>query len=435
MSEAELLFATNDGSRVLDHQQEQLRAELEQYQADAVLTANMDELCDYFVAKFKIDVPNLREDEIEASQQDQQYDARRDRNGVIFDSSRPVWIPFTQLTFHVPYDGERDLFYVRASSFTMNPPRAIVMPTELEFSYTTADTNEAGRIKTEFERELGKVREHLEWLRRDFTPFNEGLRQQVRERLEARRAKLVADRGVVAGLGFKVRERTDAPRTYAVPTQRREVTRPRPPRGTGAPLDPALDTQTYERILEICSNMAVVLEQSPATFAALGEEDIRNHFLIQLNGQFQGNATGETFSAAGKTDILIKVNGRSVFIAECKFWNGPKSAQEALDQLLTYATWRDSKLALFIFSRGGSFTEVLRKLEQAIAAHGAGEAPRWCSRELRLSLPTGPAGRPRARAHADRARLCCPSRRDEEADGVGVAVAVSARVITAHLSS
>lgn len=371
MSEEELLFAKYDGSRVLESQQGKLRAKLEQYDMDAVLTANMDELCDYFVEKYKIEVPQLREDQIEASQQDEQYDARRDPNRVIFDNSRPVWIPGTRFTFHVPYEGERDLFYMRANTFTMNPPCAVVTSTELQFPYTTADTSDAGRIKTEFERELGKLREHLAWLVRDFQPFNDGLRQQIRERLEQRRSKIVADRSVVAGLGFKVRERAEAPRTYAVPAQRREAAAPKPPRRSGAPLEPALDVQTYERIIEICGNMAVVLEQSPSTFAALGEEDIRNHFLVQLNGQFQGNATGETFSAAGKTDILIKVDGRNVFIAECKFWDGPKSAQKALDQLLTYATWRDSKLALFIFSRGQSFTEVLRRLDETMAAHPA----------------------------------------------------------------
>jgi hypothetical protein len=142
-----------------------------------------------------------------------------------------------------------------------------------------------------------------------------------------------------------------------------------PPKGKGQPPEPAIDGATYESVLEICSAMAKVLEQSPRMFAGFGEEDIRNNFLVQLNGQFLGNATGETFSAAGKTDILVKVEGRNVFIAECKFWDGPKSVGDALDQLLSYTTWRESKLALFIFSRGGNFTDVLRKTDETITAH------------------------------------------------------------------
>jgi hypothetical protein len=47
----------------------------------------------------------------------------------------------------------------------------------------------------------------------------------------------------------------------------------------------------------------------------MGEEDLRSHFLVQLNGVFQGQATGETFNFQGKTDILIRVEGRNVFMA------------------------------------------------------------------------------------------------------------------------
>jgi hypothetical protein len=31
-----------------------------------------------------------------------------------------------------------------------------------------------------------------------------------------------------------------------------------------------------------------VMERSPSAFASMGEEDIRQHFLVQLNGQFEG---------------------------------------------------------------------------------------------------------------------------------------------------
>ena len=95
--------------------------------------------------------------------------------------------------------------------------------------------------------------------------------------------------------------------------------------------------------------MALVIERSPASFASLDEEAIRTHFLLQLNGHYEGSATGETFNSSGKTDILIRVDNRNVFIAECKFWRGPKSFSEAIDQLLGYLSWRDSKGAFARF--------------------------------------------------------------------------------------
>ncbi len=69
--------------------------------------------------------------------------------------------------------------------------------------------------------------------------------------------------------------------------------------------------------------MSVVVERNPTSFATLDEEGIRDHFLLQLNGHYEGAATGETFNAAGKTDIMIRAEDRNVFIAECKFWRGP----------------------------------------------------------------------------------------------------------------
>jgi hypothetical protein len=63
------------------------------------------------------------------------------------------------------------------------------------------------------------------------------------------------------------------------------------------------------------------------------------------NGVFKGQATGETFNFQGKTDILIRVEGKNVFIAECKFWKGEKALLATLDQLLSYLSWRDTKAA------------------------------------------------------------------------------------------
>ena len=114
--------------------------------------------------------------------------------------------------------------------------------------------------------------------------------------------------------------------------------------------------------------MSVYIERNPSAFAALDEEGIRNHFLLQLNGQFKGGATGETVNGSGKTDILIRVGDRNVFIAECKFWHGQEKFGEAIDQLLSYLTWRDCKCALLIFNRNKDTGAVAQKIHEAMQA-------------------------------------------------------------------
>ena len=106
----------------------------------------------------------------------------------------------------------------------------------------------------------------------------------------------------------------------------------------------------------------------------MGEEDLRQHFLVQLNGQYEGQATGETFNYEGRTDILVRVQGRNTFIAECKFWRGSADLKNAIDQLLGYTSWRDTKAALLIFNRDTVMSTVLKNVPVAVQGH-----PNWKS--------------------------------------------------------
>ncbi len=125
----------------------------------------------------------------------------------------------------------------------------------------------------------------------------------------------------------------------------------------------------YEHALKVMQDMALVMECSPEAFKFMDEEALRQHFLVQLNGQFEGRASGETFNMAGKTDIPLREGDRNVFIAGCKFWKGPKAYGEVIDQLQSYATWRDGKAAILVFNRGTDTSTVLKGIDAAKRAH------------------------------------------------------------------
>ena len=133
--------------------------------------------------------------------------------------------------------------------------------------------------------------------------------------------------------------------------------------------EPALDMAEYEYILSVISNMVLVMERSPSAFRDMGEEHLRQHFLVPLNAHYEGQATGETFNYKGKTDILIRSEGRNIFIAECKFWTGPSGLGDALDQLLGYTSWRDTKAALLIFNRDTNMSTILQRIPEVVHEH------------------------------------------------------------------
>jgi hypothetical protein len=133
--------------------------------------------------------------------------------------------------------------------------------------------------------------------------------------------------------------------------------------------EPVLAETQYEQALGVLRNARNALERAPSMTANLDEEKIRDLLLVILNAQFEGAAAGEVFNAAGKTDILIRADDRNVFIAECKIWKGPKTIQDALGQLLSYLTWRDTKAALLLFIRTGEPTAIITKSIAEIEGH------------------------------------------------------------------
>jgi hypothetical protein len=117
------------------------------------------------------------------------------------------------------------------------------------------------------------------------------------------------------------------------------------------------------------ADMALVIERNPTAFQSLTEEEIRFHFLVSLNAIYEGNATAETFSYQGKTDIQIRNGGKPIFTAECKFWSGQKALTETVDQLLGYVTWRDTKTAILLFNKNKNFSQVLDQIEPTLRSH------------------------------------------------------------------
>ena len=138
--------------------------------------------------------------------------------------------------------------------------------------------------------------------------------------------------------------------------------------GTFKP-EPTLLESEYQNILRIIESMSFVMERNPKVFSIADEQTIRDHYLVQLNGQYEGSATGETFNGSGKTDIIVRDGNANLFIAECKIWHGQKEFIEAIDQLFGYATWRDTKTAIIVFNRNQATTPVVDTIEATIKAH------------------------------------------------------------------
>jgi hypothetical protein len=364
------LFASRELRELIEGVRAALQREVDNLEPNRLLNTAPADLATYLVDKYRINPIDLQRDAWTADESECRIDVSRDRERFFLEERRgPYYIPGQRIRVVVPFDGDSELFYCRPSMFTSAFPRGVIENQSLILSWDTP--HDAARdLKPEIDRTLQAIEQQLVWVRGDVDTFNGSLAHFAAEAIENRRKRLLANQGRLASLGIPVRVRSDVPATYAVPNVRKKMV-PQLPQASSATYtpEPVLADELYDHILSVVQGMAHVMERSPSSFAEMDEETLRQHFLVQLNGQFEGQATGETFNAAGKTDILLRSADRNVFIAECKFWRGPKEFCQAIDQLLSYASWRDTKTAILIFNRGTTTTTVLTGIRTVAEAH------------------------------------------------------------------
>ena len=340
---------------------QRMRDEINSLNENRILNTSEDDLCNYFVKKYKVEALQIDESQIQSDYGDARINVR--------DYGRLISLTGTRVSFYIPFNGDPGLFKLQPPMFSFNPPRAKVRGREIVMIYERT-TTEAKQIKDKFESDLKCLKNYLQYIEQDVTPFNSSIRETASQGIKVRREKILRDRDLVENIGYQLRRRQDTPDTYIAPQVKRAITPKLPPAST-TPYkpEPALDIQEYEHILSVVSDMVMVIERSPKAFRNMKEEDLRQHFLVPLNGHYEGQATGETFNSDGKTDILIRVDGKNIFIAECKFWKGPKAFKESIDQLLSYSTWRDTKTALLVFNRDAEMSTVLKRIPEAVKGH------------------------------------------------------------------
>lgn len=359
-------FREGDTFTTFDNLIKSVTREIGSLDNDYVLKASISELERYYIDKVTIQPLILHPDEhyIE-SQTGTKVDVSDDFRRAIFPGERAS-VQGTSLEIAIPFEGNRDLWKLQPSRFTLSGyPEINVHDDRMVFSITFPDDSpDSTRLKSQIDAQIQSLVQAVADIRRDVENHNKSAPIKVKSALEQKRTKALAASNAITNLGIPIKRRATPP-TFTVPTRRRKspVERPKVPTEEYKP-EPVLDAAEYEHILEVIRSMSLVIERSPGSFASLDEESIRTHFLFQLNGHYEGDATGETFNASGKTDILIRVENRNIFIAECKFWRGPKGFSDAIDQLLGYLSWRDSKCALIVFNRTRDSSAIREKMHE-----------------------------------------------------------------------
>ncbi len=370
-SRSDHLFCDGGDLRILFSQTERrLIEEIESSDDKYILNVSEIDLINHLCSKYEIQSPLILDEETKISDQKQvKIDVSKDKNKHISDRRKPFLVDATEIIVSIPISGNGKLLNYRPSTRLQIFPVGEVYKSEIQITYRQIE-HRPKELKNEIRSNIELIKQYLGFLNGDIEGFNHQLREKAEDYFIRKKKRLLEAQELVSSLDIPISIRSDTPKTYAIPVTRKklEVSRPIVKTEIFTP-EPALAEEEYEIILGIIKSMVSVIEKSPKAFGHMNEEDLRTHFLVQLNGHYKGSATGETFNFAGKTDILISHEDKNVFIAECKYWSGGRGLSDAIDQLLSYLSWRDTKTAILLFNRNKSFSAVLDKIHNVVESH------------------------------------------------------------------
>jgi hypothetical protein len=283
-----------------------------------------------------------------------------------------------RVDFFVPVAGDAYILGYTASTFSLSgAPELDVRSSEITFSMTSQELDPAA-MKAQVATFQTRVDQFAAWVNSDVKNWLPTLRAEVLAAGKRRKARLDDAAAFSSAFDVPVRPAPGA-RQISVPLARktlRVTDRPSARASATSAPEPQLADAIYEDVVRMLRAVGNSFERLPRTASKFNEEELRDVLLFILNSNFEGSARGEVFNGSGKTDILIQHHDRNAFIGECKVWRGEKKFGEAIDQLVSYTVWRDTKAALILFIRSGDVTEILAKADRKLCGHVSFESAR-----------------------------------------------------------
>lgn len=336
---------------------------------DYILNVNEDDYIAHKVSEATVENLEIHVDDIYASSSEQMIPAEHFPSGFHVYSGKSY--KKDVIKFHVPISGNTQLLHCMPSSRILWTMHIEVNRDEFCFEIINFRDDAEGIVR-EKDSIIRSIMQQYENIRSEVERANAGLKQHVRSAFNSRKQRIQKSSGVLASLGVPIKK-TDAPsETFSVPTpqKRKKAVLSKPKvKDAGFTPEPCLDQSTYDDILKLIHDVGKEFERLPSLYADKEEEHLRDHFLMMLEPNFEGSATGETFNKTGKTDILLRHDGSNLFIGECKFWKGEKNFLSTISQLLGYLTWRDSKAAVIMFVPNKDFSSAVNTAKEAASKH------------------------------------------------------------------
>lgn len=352
----------------LRQQDNRLAAQIENETDDYINNVDEASYIKYLVDEYKLDTPYLDFDNKSASTGQTLVPSEHLQSYGHFNVRRGQSYPRGTIIYHVPCSGDVSLLQYYTDNYVVERgPVGFVEDGCLCFEIIDI-FDDLARVKNLAEGDIKSIRVLSSKLIGEVENYNYGLEWKIKHLLENRKQKI---NNIIQVLGVPIRKRENLSSSYSLPTpySRNNISLKPQVTKQGGNIEYTLDEAMYLEILRVIHDYGRIFEQYPSTYGGKKEEELRDHFLLVLQPRYNWMAAGEAFNKVGKTDILIRYEQTTIFIAECKFWRGKKGYIDTINQLLSYLSWRNSKAAVVLFVRNNDFSSVLAAVKKATPTH------------------------------------------------------------------
>jgi hypothetical protein len=299
MSQGDLLFHKYDLLATLENNLNKTRAAVRSLPANTFENESDDATLDRLTHEHSLAPVELRENDISVDVEEAQVDVSRDPMRNLFGDRGPIYVPGQRVRYIVPFAGDGGLFQCRPSTFTLNPPRAIVQGSELIFEYTVP-LEDVPKTKRAFEEELTNVKQYLGSANSQVEGHNTQIRSVIVGALQQRREQLRAAKQNIDGLGYPMR-----PRVESVPAPESKAQK-RPPRRQ--PTTKAVDqvSPQYDVALSFAGEDREYVEQVAEVLRGSGVKVFYDKFeTAQLWGRNLADHLGEVYGKRSRFVVIF----------------------------------------------------------------------------------------------------------------------------------
>lgn len=227
-------------------------------------------------------------------------------------------------------------------------------------------------VEAEISQKKTLTYEWIKSIQQTIASLNEHLISDVKDHLLQRRTQLLSTRQrheeIIKKINIPLKKKEDEI-TKNIRLDRTPLVKRVMPSLPAKTEEYVLERQKVLDIIHVLDNQGRQFEKTPYSYKTLGEDDLRNILLVNLNSIFEGRAVGEAFSNLGKADITLNIDKGNILIMECKIWGGILKHFDAVTQLISYLTWRHSYGIVINFCRVKDMSKIIRTTALEMAKH------------------------------------------------------------------